>query len=162
MTTYIKPVLMLTTSMAMLLLGACSATTSGVAARAKSISAAAPAVSVQAQQPGDASLTCAQLSAQIKSADGAISQANAMAGESRAGNVANQAANAAIRHGVARSSAARGVIAKVPFGGALFNSALNAKSKSDEKKRVQAQNTAQSAAMRRSTLMGIYTGKGCS
>ncbi len=160
------------------MLGACSATTSGVAnavkSQAKSSATSAVAnkiapkvqpttmVAVAPNPTGDASLTCDQLKMEIGSVDAVLAQANANSQENRAGNVANQATNAAIRNGVARSGAAQGVIARVPFGMSMFNKALNSRAKAAENKRIEAQNTAQNAAVRRSSLAGIYAGKGCS
>lgn len=160
------------------MLGACSATTSGItnAVKSQAKSSAASAVvnkvapkakttNMVAAAPnptGDASLTCDQLKMEIGSVDTVLAQANTDSQESRAGNVANQATDTAIRHGVARSSAAQGVIARVPFGMSMFNKALNSRAKAAENKRIEAQNTAQNAAVRRSSLAGIYAGKGCS
>ena len=160
------------------MLGACSATTSGVAnvvksqAKSSATNAVVNKVAPKAKTTnmvvampnptGDASLTCDQLKMEIGSVDAVLAQANANSQETRAGNVANQATNAAIRNGVARSGAARSVIAKVPFGMSMFNKALNSRAKAAENKRLAAQNTAQNAAVRRSSLAGIYAGKGCS
>ncbi len=179
MTKYLKPSSAIATCAAIALLSACSATTSGVtnAVKSKATSAAAatvvnrvapaakpnaPAVAAQPTLTGDASLTCDQLKMEIGSVDAVLAQANADSQENQAGNVANQATNAAIRTGVARSGAARSVIGKVPFGMSMFNKALNSRAKAAENKRMEAQKTAQTAAVRRSSLMGIYTGKGCS
>ncbi len=171
MTHILKQTSILAASTAVLLLSACSATTSGVANTVKSqakssvvksvTSTPTSSVALQPNQVGDASLTCDQLKMEIGSVDALLAQANTDSQESRAGNVGNQASNAAVRYGVAKSGAAN-VLGKVPFGMKMFNSALNSRAKAAEKKRVEAQNTAQNAAVRRSSLMGIYTGKGCS
>ena len=143
---------------AALTLGACSATTGGTASNVNASSQAAQ--SLQPSQPGDANLTCEQLTAEIASVETLLADANMASGESAADNVANSAINAGARYGIAKSGAAS-VVGRVPFGGSLLNSALNSRAKSAEKKRMAAQNTAQNAAVRRSSLMGIHTGKGC-
>ena len=139
-------------------LGGCTATTGGMTSNAKASSQAAQ--SLQPSQPGDASMSCEQLTAEIATVDGLLAEANMASGESAANNVANSAINAGARYGIAKTGAAS-VVGKVPFGGSLLNSALNSRAKSAEKKRLAAQDTAQNAAVRRSSLMGIYTGKGC-
>lgn len=167
-----------TASVAIALLSACSATTSGVTNAVKSqakssamktvVSKVAPSaktttssVALQPNQMSGASMTCDQLKMEIGSVDAVLAQANVDGQESRAGNVANQTTNTAVRYGVAKSGAAN-VLGKVPFGMSMFNSALNSRAKAAEKKRLEAQAEAQNAAVRRSSLMGIYTGKGCS
>lgn len=167
-----------TASIAIALLSACSATTSGVTNAVKSqakssatktvVSKVAPSaktttssVVLQPAQTADASMTCDQLKMEIGSVDAVLAQANVDGQNNGDRNITDDATGAAVRYGVAKSGAAN-VLGRVPFGMSMFNSALNSRAKAAEKKRLEAQATAQNAAVRRSSLMGIYTGKGCS
>lgn len=145
----------------LLFLSACSATTGASSMASATPQEKAVSMKLQPNQAGDSSLTCEQLTAEVASIDGILMEANAASGTSAANNVTNQAVGTAVRHGIARSGAARSVVSKVPFGGSLLNSALNSRAKADERKRQDAVNRAQNAYVRRSTLMGIRTGKGC-
>lgn len=180
MTIKFKPSSAITVCAAIALLSACSATTSGVSNAAKpqakpatttavvnKVAPKAPEAkpttmaSVKPAATGDASLTCDQLKMEIGAADAVLAQANIDGQETGDRNIADDATGAAVRYGVAKSGAAN-VIGRVPFGMKMFNGALNSRSKAAKKKRLEAQKMAQNAAVRRSSLAGIYTGKGCS
>ena len=150
-----KQTLIILFGSSLMMLAACTATT-GTASNVSTKPVAAS--SMRPTQPGDGAMSCEQLTTEINALDTRIAETQSLANQGAARNVQKQATDSAIRYGAVKS----GLLHKVPFGGSLLNSALNAKRNSDQAKMVAAQQDAQNAEMRRTSLMGIYTGKGCS
>ena len=167
--TFHKLTPMLTAAAAALLLGACGATTSGALKTQAALSAASTGISAPetesstmamttpTTQVGDGTMSCTQLTAEIRAQDARIETAQKDYQKATGRNIEDSALNAAASFGLAKT----GVMNKVPFGNSMAKSFLGSSKKAKEKKAKAAEAEAQNAALRRSTLMGIYTGKRC-
>ena len=113
--------------------------------------------SIQVSQPGDANLTCPDLTQQIALMDQILgtaqqNQANAQASGTTAGIVGSAATNAALYSGA---------LGRVPGLGFLASGAERLARQNAENKAAEAAKLQQDATMRRTMLMGMYTGKAC-
>ena len=106
---------------------------------------------------GDAAKTCEQIKAEIAETDAAFTTAEAATGRT----IESDVTGAAVSYGMSKAVTS-GALAKVPFGGLFAKKAVKAKEKAAAKKRAEAEMAMQNANMRKSTLMGVYAGKGCS
>jgi hypothetical protein len=106
---------------------------------------------------GDAAKTCEQIKSEIAETDTVFATAEVASGRTIEGDVTN----AAVSYGMSKAVTS-GALAKVPFGGMFAKRAVKAKAKAEAKKRAEAELAMQNANMRKSTLMGVYAGKGCS
>jgi hypothetical protein len=112
---------------------------------------------IQVSQPNDANLTCEQLFAEIGTMDQILgqaqqNQANAASSSATAGAVGSAATNAALYSGA---------LGRVPGLGFLAGGAQRLMQQNAEAKAAEAAKLQQDATMRRTMLMGMYTGKGC-
>ena len=113
--------------------------------------------SIQVSQPGDANLTCPDLTQQIAQMDQILgtaqqNQASAETSGQTAGIVGSAATNAALYSGAFGRMSGLGFLA----GGAQRLMQQGAEAKAAEAAKLQ-----QDATMRRTMLMGMYTGKAC-
>ncbi len=151
---------------AVMTLAGCGATTGGVA---QSIAAKTAASKVMAPTPTqrsvvpmtptvDASATCEQLSVKMVEIDAEMAQNKTQVDSNTGRNISDDALSAGASYGLAKS----GILNRVPFGGSLARKALNAKQNAKAQKAANAQAALQDAAIRRSSIAGLYAGKGCS
>ncbi len=159
-----KLLLNLAAGAAVMTIAGCGATTGGVAQ-----SIAARTVATKTMTPTqrtvvpttpsvDASATCEQLSVKMVELDAEIAQNQALVDTNTGRNVGDSALNAGASYGLAKS----GILNRVPFGGSLARSAMNAKRNARAQKAADAQAMLQDAAIRKSSAAGLYAGKGCS
>lgn len=148
-------------------LGACGATTGGVA---KTVAApavvekttvtkttvVAPATVKVGKVNSDTS--CEQLTVKMAQIDAEMADNQAIIEKVEGGQFATGAAEAGVAQGVAMS----GVASKVPFGGMFANSLIGAKGKSDRKKAAKAKKALVKSTYERAKVEGLYAGKGCS
>ncbi len=161
-----KLLLNLVAGAAVMTIAGCGATTGGVA---QSIAAKTVATKVMAPTPTqrsvvttmpsvDASATCEQLSVKMAELDAEMAQNQALVDTNTGRNIGDDAVNAGASYGLAKS----GILNRVPFGGSLARSAMNAKRNARAQKAADAQAMLQDAAIRKSSAAGLYAGKGCS
>jgi predicted extracellular nuclease len=115
--------------------------------------------SIQVSQPGDANLSCGELTAEIARMDQIASQAqtqgaNAQANVASTGAIASAATSAALYSGALGRSLGG-------FGGLFASGAQNALSAKQNQDAQQTASLSQDAQMRRTMLTGIYQGKAC-
>jgi hypothetical protein len=134
---------------AALSLGACSATASGGGADLAPL--------IQVSQPGDAQMSCEQLTTEIAAMDAAIAeQRQAAVDAERSGQVAATGA------GVATNAALySGALGRVPGLGLAANAAAGQAQARAQAEAERREENARNAEMRRTSLMGIYQGRGC-
>lgn len=131
------------------LAGACSATGGGGSTNLAPL--------IQVSQPGDAAMTCEELSTEIAAMDTAMAEhrmaaANAERSGAAAGTGADLATNAALYSGA---------LGRVPGLGLAANAAANQARASAAAEAARREENARNAEMRRTALMGVYQGKGC-
>jgi hypothetical protein len=159
-----KLLLNLVAGAAVMTIAGCGATTGGVAQ-----SIAARTVATKPMTPTqrtvvpttpsvDASATCEQLSVKMAELDAEIAQNQALVDTNTGRNIGDDALNAGASYGLAKS----GILNRVPFGGSLARSAMNAKRNARAQKAADAQAMLQDAAIRKSSAAGLYAGKSCS
>jgi hypothetical protein len=112
---------------------------------------------IQVSQPGDANMTCPDLTAEIGRMDQVLgtaqqNQANAAQSSATAGAVGSAAVNGALY---------TGALGRVPGLGFLASGAQRLAQQNAEAKAAEAAKLQQDATMRRTMLMGMYTGKQC-
>jgi hypothetical protein len=112
---------------------------------------------IQVSQPGDANLSCPDLTAQIGQMDQILgtaqqNQANAATSSATAGAVGSAATSAALYSGA---------LGRMPGLGFLAGGAQRLMQQNAEQKAADAAKLQQDATMRRTMLMGMYTGKAC-
>ena len=134
---------------AALMASACTATAGGGSSNL------APLIMVS--QPGDANMSCEQLTTEIAAMDATMAEHR-------------QAADSAVRSGEAMGTGAQvatnaalysGALSRVPGLGMAANAAAGqARARAQAEAERQEEN-ARNAQMRRTALMGVYQGKGC-
>jgi hypothetical protein len=115
--------------------------------------------SIQVNQPGDANLSCVDLTAEIARMDQIAASAqtdgaNAQANVATTGAIASTAASAALYSGALGRSLGG-------FGGLFASGAQNLLSAKQNQQAQQTASLSQDAQMRRTMLSGIYQGKAC-
>ncbi len=110
--------------------------------------------SLQVQQPGDASMSCAELAGEIGAMDQVIGEANAAETEGQLTGAGIAVAEQAAIYGGAGAALGRALPAASVLSGFLGSTQQAAQQSAKER--------AQAAQLRRTSLMGIYQGRGCS
>ncbi|MEW5687180.1 MAG: hypothetical protein AB1942_19880 [Pseudomonadota bacterium] len=117
----------------------------------------AAAQSLQVSYPGDASMDCAAISAEVARMDQFVLAANAQASKAEGqAQGANLGATVAVQ-GMLRT----GLLGRVPGAGQLANQAANAARQRAEQVKAQAAADIQTAGTRKALLSGLYSGKAC-
>jgi len=140
---------LLTACAAALCLGACSATASGGGADIAPL--------IQVSQPGDAQMSCEALTTEIAAMDAAIAeQRQAAADAERSGQ-----ATATGAHVATNAALYSGALGRVPGLGLAANAAAGQAQANARAEAERREENARNAEMRRTSLMGIYQGRGC-
>jgi len=117
----------------------------------------AAAQSLQVNYPGDASMDCAAITAEVTRMDQFVLAANAQASKAE-----GQAQGANLGAAVAVQGMLRtGLLARVPGAGQFANQAANAARQRAEQVKAQAAADIQTASTRKALLSGLYSGKAC-
>jgi hypothetical protein len=117
----------------------------------------AAAQTLQVSYPGDASMDCAAITAEVARMDQFVLAANSQASKAEGqAQGANLGASVAVQ-GMLRT----GLLARAPGVGHFANQAANAARQRAEQVKAQAAADIQTAGTRKALLSGLYSGKAC-
>lgn len=122
--------------------------------------AAAPALAQQPLEvsyPGDASMDCTAIAAEVARMDGVIADANAQVNKADGSARGAGMASTVAVEGMLRT----GVLGRMPGLGQFANAASNMARQNAEKVRANAGQTIQTATTRKAMMSGLYAGKSC-